>query len=445
VILNVDGEILDTFDPSANSSLESIALQSDGKILLGGSFTSVAGTTRERIARVHANGALDTTFNPNANNSVRSIVQQSDGKILLGGSFTSLAGTTRERIARVHANGALDTTFNTSANSDVMSVALQSDGKILLGGFFTSVSATTRNRIARVHANGALDTTFNTSASFVVRSIAQQSDGKILLGGSFTSVAGTARNSIARVHANGALDTTFNPSAQAFSDVESIVQQSDGKILLGGNFTSLAGTTRNSIARVHANGALDTTFNPSAQAFSYVNSIALQSDGKILLGGSFTSVSGTTRNRIARVHENGALDTTFDPSASSVVRSIALQSDGKILLGGDFTSVAGKTRNRIARIKFNEGIIHTSNTNSNASDELYISVYSEEAKDVDFYFPYFDENNNSKITVSIDPAADPVDVATGITISGNDVDGAQVKAFTSSGEATITGYVNRLE
>jgi hypothetical protein len=187
----------------------------------------------------------------------------------------------------------------------------------------------------------------------------------------------------------------------------------------------------------------DATFDLSANNF--VLPIVQQSDGKILLGGAFTSMAATTRNRIARVHENGALDTTFDIDANGGVISVALQSDGKILLGGFFTSVSGTTRNSVARVALNEGIIHTSNTNSNASDELYISVYSEEAKDVDFYLPYFDENNNSKITVSIDPAAGPVDVATGITISGNDVDGAQVRAFTSSGEATITGYVNRLE
>jgi uncharacterized delta-60 repeat protein len=347
---------LDTaFDPNASSGVESIFQQSDGKILLGGGFTSVSATTRNRIARVFENGALDTTFNPNANGGVVSIVQQSDGKILLGGFFTSVQATTRNRIARVFENGALDTTFNPNANSTVRSIVQQSDGKILLGGGFTSVSGTARNYIARVFENGALDTTFNPNAgpSFsFVRSIVQQSDGKILLGGEFTSVSGTARNYIARVFENGALDTTFNPNAgPSFSFVRSIVQQSDGKILLGGEFTSVSGTARNYIARVFENGALDTTFNPNAgPSFSFVRSIVQQSDGKILLGGTFTSIDGTTRNRIARVFENGALDTTFDPNASSTVVSIVQQSDGKILLGGDFTSVSATTRNRIARV-----------------------------------------------------------------------------------------------
>jgi hypothetical protein len=112
----------------------------------------------------------------------------------------------------------------------------------------------------------------------------------------------------------------------------------------------------------------------------------------------------------------------------------------KLLLGGESGPTTIDTESG-----GNQGIIHTSSVGSNALDEIYISVYSETAQDVDVYLPYFDENNNSKITVSIDPEAGSVDLVAGITISGNDVDGAQVKAFTSSGEATITGYVNRLE
>jgi len=225
--------------------------------------------------------------------------------------------------------------------------------------------------------------------------------------------------------------------------VFSLAQQSDGKILLGGSFTFVTNTARNRIARLHENGALDTTFDPNAS--STVFSVAQQSDGKILLGGGFLSVSATARSRIARVHANGALDTTFGPNVDNTVRVVVQQSDGKILLGGDFLSLSGTARNRIARLELNEGIIHTSGIGAGALDELYISVYSREPKNVDIYIPYFDENNNSKISVSIDPAAGPVDVATGITVSGDGVTGAQVRAFTSFGEATVTGHVNRLE
>jgi uncharacterized delta-60 repeat protein len=343
---------LKAFNPNANGSVNSIVPQPDGKILLGGSFTSVSGTTRNRIARVFENGDIDTTFDPNVDSSlstVLSMAQQSDGKILLGGDFTSVSGTTKNRIARVFENGDLDATFNPNANGSVRSVVQQSDGKILLGGNFTSVGGVTRNRIARVFENGDLDATFNPNANGSVNSIVPQPDGKILLGGQFTSVSGTTKNRIARVFENGDLDTTFDPNVDSsLSTVLSIVRQSDGKILLGGFFTSVSGTTRNGIARFFENGDLDTTFNPNANG--NVRSIVQQPDGKILLGGDFSVVSGIAKNFIARVFENGDLDTTFNPNASGQVRSIIQQSDGKILLGGQFTSVSATTRNRIARV-----------------------------------------------------------------------------------------------
>ncbi len=311
--------------------------------MLGGYFTSVGGTTRNRIARLNADGTLDSAFNPNANDNVFSVAIQPDGKILLGGNFTSVGGATRNYIARLNANGTLDSTFNPNLNGYVHSVTLEPNGKILLGGYFTSVGGTTQNRIARLNANGTLDSAFNPNADSEVYSVAIQSDGKILLGSYFTSVGG--RNFIARLNADGTLDSAFNPNVN--SSVYSMAIQSDGKILLGGYFTSVGGTTRNRIARLNADGTLDSAFNPNAD--SYVESMAIQSDGKILLGGYFTSVGGTTRNRIARLNADGTLDSAFNPNADDAVRSVALQADGKILLGGDFTSVGGTARNYIAR------------------------------------------------------------------------------------------------
>ena len=167
-------------------------------------------------------GDLDTTFDPNATGTVFALAQQSDGKILLGGSFTSVAATTRNRIARLHENGALDTTFDPSASATVLSVLVEPSGKILLGGGFTSVSATPRNRIARLHENGDLDTTFNADVNafmFVsVNSVAQQPDGKVVLGGLFESVNQTTRNLIARLNSSSVSKVLHNTS----ENVESV-------------------------------------------------------------------------------------------------------------------------------------------------------------------------------------------------------------------------------
>jgi uncharacterized delta-60 repeat protein len=372
------------FNLGLNNTVQSIAQQSDGKILLGGNFTSVGGVTRNRIARVFENGDLDTTFDPNVDSQfsrVESIVQQSDGKILLGGSFTSVGGTDRDYMARVFENGDLDTAFDPSPGDWVYSIVQQSDGKILLGGSFTSVSRTARNRIARVFENGDLDTTFNPNVlppflSFIgdVSCIVQQSNGKILFAGRFGSVQGVERTNLARVFENGDLDTTFDPDPQG--RVFSIFQQSDGKILLGGNFTFISETERNCVARVFENGDLDTTFDPNTNGVVW--SVFQQSDGKILLGGDFTSVGGVTRNRMARVFENGDLDTTFNPNADNDVRSIVQQSDGKILLGGDFTFVSESGRSYMTRL----GLDGSINAGDIFDSKGFYSLAPRELKDV---------------------------------------------------------------
>ena len=244
----------------------------------------------------------------------------------------------------------IDYPFDPNANNTVWSIAVQSDGKILIGGDFTTLNngTITRNHIARLNPDGSVDTTFDPNANGTVYSIAVQSDGKILIGGTFTTLNGgtITRRRIARLKSDGSVDTTFDPNAD--NTVRSIAIQSDGKILIGGDFTTVGGTARNYVARLNPDGSVDTTFDPNANLSVY--SIAVQSDGKILIGGWFTSVGWAARNYIARLNTDGSLD-TFNPDANSGVRSIAVQSDGKILIGGNFTGVSGITRNHIARLK----------------------------------------------------------------------------------------------
>ncbi len=271
---------------------------------------------------------------------------QTDGKIVLGGQFTAMGGATRNRIARVHADGSLDTDFNPNANDRVNGMAVQADGKILLGGVFTSVGGTTRNHIARLNADGTLDPGFDPDANDIVDSVAVQSDGRILFGGQFTSVKGVARKYLARVNADGSLDTAFNINADGIA--YSLAPQADGKILLGGYFKDIGGIARTNLARLSSDGTLDPSFN--AYANEAVYSLAVQADGKILVGGLFTSVSGTTRNRIARLHADGSLDLDFNPGADGEVFGVASQADGAILVGGNFSTVGGAAHARIARL-----------------------------------------------------------------------------------------------
>ncbi len=333
-------------------------IQPDGKILICGFFNKYNGISRNNIARLNSNGSLDTSFDPGsgANNVIYEIALQSDGKILIGGLFTSYDGTARNYIARLNADGSLDATFDpgTGANHYITALALQSDGKILIGGAFTIYDGITRIHIARLNTDGSLDATFDpgTGANGGVTSIALQSDGKILIGGAFTIYDGTNRNRIARLDDDGSLDATFDPGAGANSYITALALQSDGKILIGGMFTDYDGTAINHIARIEDDGDIDATFGVGTGANSAIYSIALQSDGKILIGGLFTSYDGTARNYIARLDDDGSLDATFDPGsgANNYVFAITIQTDGKILIGGQFTTFDGDTANRLARL-----------------------------------------------------------------------------------------------
>ena len=344
--LNSDGSVDAGFNPGANAAVFSIAIQADGKIVVGGNFTTIGGQARNYIARLHADGSLDAGFNPGTNNAVQSIAIQADGKVVVGGDFNQIGGQARDRIARLQADGSLDAGFDPGANAYVYSIAIQADGKILVGGFFTTIGGQARDRIARLHADGSLDAGFNPGANSYVYSIALQADGKIVVGGNFTTIGGQARNYIARLHGSGSVDLGFNPGANLH--IYSIAVQANGKIVVGGVFTTIGGQARYRIARLHADGSVDAGFNPGAN--SWINYIALQADGKIVVGGNFTTIGGQARNYIARLHADGSVDASFNSGASGDVYSIAVQADGKIVVGGNFTTIGGQARHYIARL-----------------------------------------------------------------------------------------------
>ncbi|MBL0025168.1 MAG: delta-60 repeat domain-containing protein [Saprospiraceae bacterium] len=272
------------------------------------------------------------------------------------GDFTSYNGISRNNIARLNANGSIDSTFNPGigTNNWVGTSDIQSDGKILIGGGFTTFNGISRNSIARLNANGYLDETFNPGlgANDWVGTSAIQSDGKIIIGGEFTSYNGTARNRIARLNTDGSIDTSFIPILGPNATVQTICIQNDGKIIIGGNFTSYNGASRNRIARLNANGSIDSTFNPGFGANGTVLIISYSKCMEKSSLGGLGTLDGISRSCIARFNANGSPDETFNTGigANNTIWVANIQSDGKILIGGGFTTFNGISRNRIARL-----------------------------------------------------------------------------------------------
>jgi uncharacterized delta-60 repeat protein len=381
--------LADSFDPNANGMVLSIAVQPDGRILAGGTFAGIGGQPYGGIARLDAATGSADSFNPNLNGMVASVAVQPDGKIVAGGQFQgthNIGEPARNNIVRLETDGRLDQTIGDVVPGalQVLATAVQPDGKILIGGLFDTVAGMARSRIARLNTDGTLDTAFNPNAGGInnfpfVTSIAVQADGKILVGGFFNNIGGQPRNNIARLDPVTGQADSFDPSATGGNaSVRSIVVQADGKILVGGQFSSIGGQSRNNIARLDpATGQAD-SFDPNATGGSgEIESIAVQADGKILAGGYFTSIGGQQRNYIARLDPTTGLADSFDPNASAPVWAITLQADGKILVGGTFNSIGGQTRSKIARLDPATGLADSFNPSADQTVVFTIAVQAD--------------------------------------------------------------------
>lgn len=314
--LNVDGSLDSSFTlPDINGGISSISLQPDGGIIAGGSFDLVDGVQRTGVVRFNSDGSMDTSFNPpvflsavDDAGSIDETLIQPDGKILVSGSLRYVNGVRNERrIFRLNANGSLDESYVSDLKQPVESMALQEDEMLVVG----TIANFANDSLQRFNANGSKDTKFNPTINGRVLAIHIQDDGQILIGGNFTEVVASSsglildgsRNHIARLDKNGRLDLNFNPGAgepdMFGSNVYSITQQSDGKILFGGDFTYAANAPFFNLARVNSVGSADISLRITPNR--PVQKIIPYADDKFLIGGSFTEISGLSRRCLARI------------------------------------------------------------------------------------------------------------------------------------------------
>jgi uncharacterized delta-60 repeat protein len=357
--------VADGFVADLDDDLQAtIAVQADGKILIGGPFTSVAGVSRPHLARLHPDGSLDLSFNPAPNDQVRSITVQPDGRILVTGLFTEIAGEERLRLARLHEDGSVDDSFTAQASNRVDALHLLPNGQMLVGGEFTSFNGSPRLRVARLEASGTLDESFNGAVnSGLVHAIAVLPNQQIVVGGFFTSAGGQPWNRLARFHPDGTHDTSFNPGPDG--TVRALVAQPDGGLLVGGVFNEIAGQSHRRLARFRPDGSLDVNFNPSPN--NTVFDIVSQRNGGIVISGQFSTVSDQTRNRLARLLPDGTLDPDFKPVLNEIAFRICEQGDGKIIAGGRFTLIDGQPRLHCARFHPDGSLDQTLNTGASGT------------------------------------------------------------------------------
>jgi uncharacterized delta-60 repeat protein len=426
--LNPDGTLDTTFiGPQFNSvhsqngqfsgaTLSALALQADGKILVGGGFRAVNGVVQSAITRLLPDGSVDNTFAPpTLLTGVDCIAVQPDGAILIGGSMEVGFALPIRRLIRLSSTGALDPQFTPDVTPGAVQVVRYQDGNIFIGGSFTQVNSVVRNRIAKLSSTGALDATFDPGTGFndTVYSLLTMEDGGVLVGGAYWTFNGASVRPVVRLTSAGAKHPSFNlsvpgvPSLSVSGDVPSLFRQADGQILVGEIFiennVSPFQVYCNGVARISSTGVVDTSFSPytnygslhalqdaggrvwlagrftaiddapqfnlaqldstgailpSTAAMSLsrkgmVNFVTPYPEGSMLVGGSFRMVNGSARVYLARIRADGSLDESFNPAPNSSVACAALQRDGKIILGGGFSRVQEVTRNYLARVHAN--------------------------------------------------------------------------------------------
>jgi len=319
--------------------LNSVVVQPDGRFVIGGSFIGVNARLRNNFARLKADGSLDLSFGSSwgADGEVTWVARQADGKILLTGWFTSVQGERRDRIARLHSNGALDAEFAPSLQGGnpspvIWHAVAQPDRKVLIAGSFNRVNDVSCHRVARLNADGSVDTSFNANVALagehtVAGYILLQPDGRLLLRG---SDLGPQRQQLIRLNTDGSLDASFNVWCRGYS-LYAVALQSDGKVLM-------AASRPFDVFRINPDGSRDLSFAPADLDTGSAYQIEAQPNGKILITGPFSAVNGVPRNHLARLNSDGSLDTGFDPAAvltNAHAERIVPLSEGRALIVAD--------------------------------------------------------------------------------------------------------------
>lgn len=343
--------------------------QPDGKVIIGGYFDTYNSTPTRSLARLTPDGLIDPTFQTSAGipyGTVNSMALQADGRVLVGGNFPVFDGDTVNNLVRLMPDGTRDLTFDLGTGFDglVRSLALQSDGKIIAAGDFDTLNGALHSGIVRLLADGAVDPTFITGTGFQwggiqnVSHVFVQPDGKIFCTGGFYTYNGINSGSFARLNSNGTLDASFVPQAIGGLPFYTVMQ-SNGRYVTGGWFVQYGGVSVGRIMRLLSGGQLDMSYQTGTGFDSDVHRLVIQPDGKVIAGGRFTTFDGVEYLDLVRLQTNGMADPTFshgglgghyDIVGDAEVSELLLEPLGGFYAVGQFLHASGRTANCAAHL-----------------------------------------------------------------------------------------------
>lgn len=375
IMYNADGSLHIPFYAmsGANREINASAIQPDGRIIIGGKLTSYFGVPVMGIARLMPNGSLDETFETGlgfywisssglgAAAMINAIALQPDGKVVVGGYFNRYNGQIVNCIVRLNPDGSRDPSFapgGPTSSQMIYALALQPDGRIIVGGGFTQFNGAARNRLARLMPDGSLDPSFTNGlgADGVVYCVDVMEDGRIAVGGAFLLMANVPRDKVARLLSDGSVDPTFNCASGACAPVRRIMGRADGSMYIAGDFDLWRDTVCVGIAHLNSDASLDTSFQPSLgfniQGITVVHDFAIMADQRILVACSYNESNQDGQGYLKCLNPDGSLcsDFAYGTGANSSVNTVKIQSDGTIIAAGNFTNYGDVGRNRIIKL-----------------------------------------------------------------------------------------------
>jgi hypothetical protein len=326
-------------------------------LVIGGTFSRVWYRTGPGSILTGSTGQADRLTSEFRGGAITAVVNDGDGGWYVGGAFTQVGPTAGvSRLAHIAKDGAVDTTWAPNPDAQVRALAVDGAGNVVVGGDFTHIGETSaaRNRLAAVDAATGEATAWDPNMSAIVAAVAVGPDDTVYAGGAFTTVGGaaTARNRLASFAAGTRALTAWDPSVNN-NTVNTLVATASA-VYAGGTFTTVGTgpTPRNRLASFAPGGAgaVD-PWNPNMQ--NAVNALAIAPDGTLYAGGTFISSNGTTRNRLAAFSTANGTLTAWNPNATTgAVNAIAVDpvTAGSVYVGGTFDTVGGQSRPRMARI-----------------------------------------------------------------------------------------------
>ncbi len=365
VRLNNNGSLDNSFQAVISDSLidlQQIALQPDGKIIVAGLW-DVGDYPWHGAIRLNADGSRDYSFGGSFSSSgdihakIVKLKLEADGNILMAVQLRDAGSSVPYHgiLKRLNNSG---TIINSEGYFRINDLQLQPDGKIILVGFSNEDWFVYKRKVVRLNTNFEIDPTFvfndekiypNESVCFI-NTAGLQSNGKIFIGGRFYEVNDFVANNVARLNTDGTYDNSFNPHKGCDGTVLTTAVQSNQRILIGGIFSQYNYESANGIARLKRTGQFDPSFNAGTGANGRINTIAVQNNGKILIGGKFTVFNGNNCNNVARLNADGSFDVSFvTPQTDGEVRKIKIDTEQRIVLAGDFKNINGLSAQGIAR------------------------------------------------------------------------------------------------